>query len=556
MKKRLIIFLLLVFCAGVLRFYGLGQWSFGFDELFTTFETKVFFGKIHVPNELLNNGTIKPEETQYYRLPYLNIVAYYVHWFGYNFFGEDEFGSRFLMAAAGVLSVGVVFLLAQRLFGFVGSLVLALLLMLLPEHILCSQMNRFYSQSFFWIVIVLLLGGYISGKRSLLSAVLIGPVAIIMVLTNALSGVIWGIFLLAFFGELFFSIVLVQKNISAVNDSQFNSPNPQQPNSVSKSTLVIILFVVVWSLLLLGLGVFRILPIVATWNKGMSWGYSPVHAAMSFVNILSWQYSLLCLLGVLVGFLGFRSVGNLHKGQFNLQLNDPASGQQDCDQCERVGQDSAGGDACCCGGIGVYWSLCAIFSGLMVFLLPFKITYNPNYGILFVFPILVSVMIFIVEVYCLFLRAGFPFSRVVAVVWVVVCLLLNFPSLVSYYKDGNRHDNRAAYIYVAQNWQDGDRITGFMMGAAEYYIPDCSPRIPLRDYNIPEKLQEIIDSNKIDSNKENKGRLWVVVQSSRGGLDPNLKRWLAQNAIDEINFGKKRYDYIENNVDVFLIPIR
>jgi hypothetical protein len=91
-SKRFLIFFFLVAAAGVLRFYGLGAWSFGFDELFTTMETKILFKEIQVPEEYLKGKNVKPEETQYYRLPRLLCASYCVHWLNYKLFGKNELG--------------------------------------------------------------------------------------------------------------------------------------------------------------------------------------------------------------------------------------------------------------------------------------------------------------------------------------------------------------------------------------------------------------------------------------------------------------------------------
>ncbi|MDR0610136.1 MAG: hypothetical protein LBG58_08505 [Planctomycetaceae bacterium] len=190
------IFLLLVLLAGLLRFHKLGAWSWGFDEHFTMLEVKILFGETTVPNEYLldgtvKNGTVKPEDTQYYRLPRLLCAAYAVHRLGYGIFGEDEFGSRALMAMLGSLSVGLIFLLAKPSIGFAGAFILSLLVLLLPEHILHSQCNRFYIQAFLLISAVILLGAYVAVRQSPTAAFWLGPLSVFMVLSHSLSGIIW-----------------------------------------------------------------------------------------------------------------------------------------------------------------------------------------------------------------------------------------------------------------------------------------------------------------------------------------------------------------------------
>ncbi|MDR2116116.1 MAG: glycosyltransferase family 39 protein [Planctomycetaceae bacterium] len=487
-QKQLVIFLLLLVLAGFLRFYKLGEWSFGFDELFTTLEAKILFGEASVPAEYLRNGTVKPEDTQYYRLPRLLCGSYAVHRLDYELFGEDEWGSRVLPAILGTLSVGVIFLLAQPLIGFAGAIILALLVMLLPEHILHCQCNRFYIQSFFLISAVMLLGGRVAVQRSSATALWLGLFATLMVLSNSFGGIMWGGVLLA---------ILV--NILC-------SKKSGEPLFTSK-TRNVLLILTMWSVILFGIFVFHIIPLAAGWNAGSVWGYTTLHAVMAFVNTLGWSLSLLALLGIGMILFNFRNNNNS------------------------------------------YWLVLILVSGISILLLPFKIVYNPFYGFLFSFPFLVAAAIFVREVYRLLLESSLPFRSLIAVVWVAVALFQNFPSLYSYYQDGNRADQRAAFQFVAEHWEDGDCLTGTQMGTAQYYIPNNTPRIPLRSFNTAEKLQTIYENEIDDGN-----RLWIVLPSWREGLDFELRQWLCQHALLQASFSKKRFDYIENNLDVFLVP--
>ncbi|MDR2756948.1 MAG: hypothetical protein LBC20_14720, partial [Planctomycetaceae bacterium] len=485
--QLLIVFLLLIFVAGVLRFYKLGDWSFGFDELFTTLETKILFGETTVPNEYLRNGTVQPENTQYYRLPHLLPAAYAVHQLDYQLFGEDEFGSRMLMAILGTLSVAVIFLLAQPLIGFSGSFILALLILLLPEHILHSQCNRFYILSFLLISVVILLGAYVAVNRSQTAAFWLGPFAVLLILSNTFGGIIWG-------------------GVLAAVPINFLCAEKQGNVLFSVKTRNIALWLLLWSIVLLGIFVFHITPLTASWNANSSWGYTPLHAAMAFVQSLGWHLLLFSILGTALTLVNIRKDGN------------------------------------------AYWFILVLVSGLAVWVLPLKIVYQPLYGFLFIFPFLVTATIFIRKIYQLLLTLSIPFRSVLAVMWVAAAILLNFPTLYSYYQDGNRPDYRAAFQYVAEHWEDGDRLTGFMMGTAQYYIPNNTPHIPLSIENTAEKLQTILDTETGGN-----GRLWIVLHSGRGGFDQDLRRWLSRNAVFETSFNKKRFDPVENNLEVFLV---
>ncbi|MDA1180723.1 MAG: hypothetical protein O2931_18250, partial [Planctomycetota bacterium] len=47
-------------------------------------------------------------------------------------------------------------------------------------------------------------------------------------------------------------------------------------------------------------------------------------------------------------------------------------------------------------------------------------------------------------------------------------------------------------------------------------------------------------------------RVWIVVQSSRGGLEEPIRRWLGTHCSHEAKLLRKRYDYAEYAVDVYL----
>ena len=119
---------------------------------------------------------------------------------------------------------------------------------------------------------------------------------------------------------------------------------------------------------------------------------------------------------------------------------------------------------------------------------------------------------------------------------------MNLPSLASHYVDGSRPDMRTAARYVEKNWQPGDRVAGFSMGLFGHYVPHCDPRIPL-----PADARETLESLAAG-----KGRLWIVLQSARGGLSEDLRRWLGTRCSHELTVQRKRFDFPEYTVDVFL----
>ncbi|MDR1142425.1 MAG: glycosyltransferase family 39 protein [Planctomycetaceae bacterium] len=483
-KDRFLLFFVLIILAGVMRFSHLGTWSFAMDELFTPIEAHVLMGEMDVPEEYLEGGK-QQEQTQLYRLPRALFVAYFIHWVDYKLFGEDEFGSRILVAVIGSLNIGIIFAVACPLFGTRGSLILSLLIMLFPEHLLNSQNNRFYCISFLLITVVFLLGGYIVQKRSVTAAVWIGPLAVLMVFSHTLGGLIWGILLAGIFLDFVFS----------------------SKNKNEKYPVRIFVLIGIWSLLLVLIAFFYLKPILWDWNfEDRQWGYTPFHSAAALVNRIGWSFTLLSCFGTVLLLTDWRNKGN------------------------------------------IYWTVCVVMSLLAVFLLPLKTTFYPWYCFLFSFPIFVAVSLGINRIYFLLVRADFPYYRLVGNFWISMALLLNFPSFVSYYLDGNRLDYRSSCQHIREHWQKEDCITADNIQITEYYLSDLTPVIPLRAKNTPEFLQELAEK------KKGKGRIWIIVHHHRNGLDQHLLHWLGRFASYEAQFRKKRFDYIENNVEVFLVP--
>ncbi|MCI0561065.1 MAG: hypothetical protein MN733_21470, partial [Nitrososphaera sp.] len=121
--------------------------------------------------------------------------------------------------------------------------------------------------------------------------------------------------------------------------------------------------------------------------------------------------------------------------------------------------------------------------------------------------------------------------------------LVNLPTLVSHYVDGSRWDLRSAAQFIKKNWMLGDRVTGYSMGTFRYYTAGCcEPTIPLSFAAVPQ-LRVLTKTP---------GRLWIVVESGRGGLPEDTQRWLFDKCAKKLQVRGKRFDYAEHTVDVFL----
>ncbi|MDR0705864.1 MAG: glycosyltransferase family 39 protein [Planctomycetaceae bacterium] len=491
--SRFILFVVLVTLSAMLRFYHLGTWSHGFDENYTTMETRYFFEGQPIPSYMFKNSQFDSKKSQFSRLPPLIIAAYFVHWLDYRLFGDDEFGSRVLPAVIGSFCVGIVFWLAYPLFGCSASLILAMLILLFPDHILHSQNNRFYSQAFFFISIVLLLGGYVAVRRSVVAAIVLGPASILMVLTHSLTGLIWGFLLI---GLLVNYLGTKQKN----QTDQTNRKNSLWNNILHDKIILILGF---WSVVLLTIAVVHILPLAQSWNNFPTTTVSSIHAVVGLAFSFGWSFFMLCVPAWL--FVLFRFKKN---------------------------------------GYG-YWFICATLCGVTVFLLPLKIAYLIHYRFLFSFPILVILALFIDWIGRLMIQSEIPYRRTLYGVWIFFVLLSNIPELASYYQDGGRYDWRSACQYIREHWQPEDRIACFPL-IANCYIPELEPKIPLYETG------EVSFQKIFDQNQNTTGRLWLPVVFNRYEPDENTRRWLYNHAEYQTRFGKKRYDFNFNSIELFL----
>ena len=236
-------------------------------------------------------------------------------------------------------------------------------------------------------------------------------------------------------------------------------------------------------------------PLMRGWNQGQTWGYSVGHSILASANMIGWPVFLLAILG---GLLLWH---------------------------ERRAENW-------------YWATCAIGWGAAAVLLPRIVTFQPAY----VFPFALTIV----------LLAGCAIGRLyeylqeesawLAATGAALLCLVNLPSLASHYVDGSRPDMRTAARFVEKNWRPGDRVAGFSMGLFGHYAPNCNPRIPL-----PADA-----TKKLETLAAKKGRFWVVVQSARGGLSEDLRRWLGTHCSYELEVQHKRFDYPEYTVDVFL----
>ena len=176
-----------------------------------------------------------------------------------------------------------------------------------------------------------------------------------------------------------------------------------------------------------------------------------------------------------------------------------------------------------------------------VLVAPRLVIYHPGYGFLFEFTLLVLAGGALGRVH----EQLFQNGPAVALASVVAGCCLNLPATVSYFRDGSRHDYRAAARFVDDHFQPGDRIACGAAGLLKYYTsnkPDVLA-LPVDDHL---RLREITRLASVP------GRLWIVVASGRSGLADELREWLGGNCAWETVISKTRLDYYSYEIYIFL----
>jgi hypothetical protein len=240
-------------------------------------------------------------------------------------------------------------------------------------------------------------------------------------------------------------------------------------------------------------------PLAHGWNQGETWGYSPLHALLGSIAMLGWPMALLAV----VGFL--------------LMLRNRSAQTW-------------------------YWMVCASGWCIASLIFPLFVVYHDEY----VFPLVLGGIVVAAYAIAMIHELLLPRGPVAAWAWLGLICLANLPGLASHYVDGSRRDDRSAADYVRGHWLPGDRVTGYAMGLFRYYSRGCcEPQIPLSIGSVAE-LEQLGSSG---------GRLWIVLENTRWGLDPPTQRWLFDCAVHKFSVGGRRFDEAEFKVEVYVTPV-
>jgi 4-amino-4-deoxy-L-arabinose transferase-like glycosyltransferase len=246
-----------------------------------------------------------------------------------------------------------------------------------------------------------------------------------------------------------------------------------------------------------GLAMWTFGPRAIEWGEVQGWGRAPKLEGLAF-NV-GWSVALLSLVGWV---LSWRS-------------EDPT---------ERM------------------WAMVAVMVVAACVFVPFVTAFRPDY----VFP---SALVFfllasrvLTEVY----EALSTKSRVAAMGVVVAVVLFPLPSFASYYQDGDRQDYRSAAAFINKHLQPGDLVAADTPGALEYYLD-----VPVQTAGRPSTTaaQTVATLSELASTGR---RVWYVCRFAREEPSPEVDRWFWQNALRMLRIKRKRFDYHENILDVYL----
>jgi hypothetical protein len=248
-------------------------------------------------------------------------------------------------------------------------------------------------------------------------------------------------------------------------------------------------------LVLAGSAVY-IIPLATGWNNGESWGYSPAASLLAAISQLGWPVAILAGVGAIAA------------------LQSP--NEQDW-----------------------YWLSWGATWFISSALLPCVVMYHPAY----VFPMSLGILVLAGRGVARIYEGLSLQSSWAATAWVGLACLLNFPSLLSHYADGDCYDYRGAAQFISKHWQDGDRALSFSPTLLKHY---CTAGIEPNGMSMSDPLSAVKRASA------GAKRIWIVVPSPRAGKSEPLASWLSANCSMKLHIQKRRIDYYDNIVEVYV----
>ena len=239
------------------------------------------------------------------------------------------------------------------------------------------------------------------------------------------------------------------------------------------------------SVVFVGASAIYILPLATGWNSDETWGYGQGHALLAAVSQFGWPAAILAAIGAVAAV-----------------------------QC-RSEQDW-------------YWLAWGFVWLLSIVVLPCIVVYHTGDILPLSLGILVLAGLGIARIY----EGLRPQSRWAAIAWICFASLLNFPSLVSHYVDGDCYDYRTAASFISHRCLEGDRVLTFSPTLLKHYSAAGNPT----DWREPKPTPST--PSPVNRLEQNECGLWcqALARASRSRWTPGSKGIVLKSSIS-VSYG-------------------
>jgi hypothetical protein len=190
----------------------------------------------------------------------------------------------------------------------------------------------------------------------------------------------------------------------------------------------------------------------------------------------------------------------------------------------------------------LYWLIGCIGWAAYFVVMPYCVNcYYPRYSFPLSFPVFMAIGCAVGSIF------SWTKSRngVVPALGASACLLfMVLPSTISYYADGNRLQPRAAFKYISDRLQPGDRFVAQFPGHIIRFYMAAHLNQSRHVYPEGDELAKLAE-------KEN-SRMWIALVSEKGLQPDKMQEWLDAHCTHEKTFCGHRYDDKGFRTDVYL----